>query len=242
MATQYICGKQQRKAKVLTTVDGSGHPVLNGIDYLEVSSADEKTLSVHFLFNLPGIANGVPASPAPSLTASNVVIEGGVRITGIVVTSAASAGNVLTVQVNKAGDYSTYTLRIVAGSANSAPLVGFDPQLSAVDFSFKVECPSDFDCKTVSQCPPGTFPKAEFDYLAKDYQSFRQLALDRMAVTMPQWTETNPADLGVVLVELLAYAGDQLSYYQDAVATEAYLGTARRRTSVRRHARQRCLG
>ena len=39
------------------------------------------------------------------------------------------------------------------------------------------------------------------------------------------------------LVELLAYVGDQLSYAQDAVATEAYLGTARRRASVRRHAR-----
>jgi hypothetical protein len=36
---------------------------------------------------------------------------------------------------------------------------------------------------------------------------------------------------------MLAYAADQLSYYQDAVATEAYLGTARRRTSARRHAR-----
>ena len=41
----------------------------------------------------------------------------------------------------------------------------------------------------------------------------------------------------MTLVELLAYSADQLSYYQDAVATEAYLGTARRRASVRRHAR-----
>ena len=47
--------------------------------------------------------------------------------------------------------------------------------------------------------------------------------------------ERNPADLGIVLVELLAYVGDYLSYQQDAVATEAYLATARRRTSVRRH-------
>src|SRR5207302_1208751 len=39
------------------------------------------------------------------------------------------------------------------------------------------------------------------------------------------------------IVELLAYTGDQLSYYQDAVATEAYLGTARQRISVRRHAK-----
>ena len=44
-------------------------------------------------------------------------------------------------------------------------------------------------------------------------------------------------DLGVTLVELLAYVGDYLSYYQDAVATEAYLDTARLRISVRRHAR-----
>ena len=49
--------------------------------------------------------------------------------------------------------------------------------------------------------------------------------------------ERNAADLGVALVELLAYVGDYLSYHQDAVATEAYLGTARRRVSVRRHAR-----
>ena len=46
-----------------------------------------------------------------------------------------------------------------------------------------------------------------------------------------------PAELQVALVELLAYVGDHLSYYQDATATEAYLGTARRRTSIRRHAR-----
>ena len=40
-----------------------------------------------------------------------------------------------------------------------------------------------------------------------------------------------------MLVEVLAYTGDYLSYYQDAVATEAYLDTARQRISVRRHAR-----
>jgi hypothetical protein len=39
------------------------------------------------------------------------------------------------------------------------------------------------------------------------------------------------------LVELLAYVGDYLSYEQDAIATEAYLGAAQRRVSVRRHAR-----
>src|SRR5260370_1134209 len=61
--------------------------------------------------------------------------------------------------------------------------------------------------------------------------------LDRIALLSPQWTERNPADLGVALVEALAFVGDYLSYQQDATGTEAYLGTARRRVSVRRHAR-----
>ncbi len=63
------------------------------------------------------------------------------------------------------------------------------------------------------------------------------MMLDRLSVLIPDWNSGEVADLGVALVELLAYVGDQLSYYQDAVATEAYLGTARRRVSVRRHAR-----
>lgn len=78
--------------------------------------------------------------------------------------------------------------------------------------------------------------KPSIDYMAKDYASFRQLMLDRLAATLPGWQERHAPDLGIALVELLAYAADYLSYYQDAVATEAYLGTARQRISVRRHA------
>ena len=236
MATQYFCRSLRRRTEVLTTLSG-GKPVLNGIDFLEVASPDERTLNVNFLFNLPGQPNAVPPLPAPVLTADNVVIAGGVRITGIKVLTASSTNNVLTVTVNAAGDYSTYTLTIVTGPNNSAPPTGFDPQLSSVDFTFKVECPSDFDCKPMNTCLPPVFPAPQIDYLAKDYASFRRLILDRMSQIMPDWRETNPADIGIALVELLAYAGDQLSYYQDAVATEAYLGTARQRISVRRHAR-----
>jgi hypothetical protein len=236
MATQYFCRSLRRRTEVLTTLSG-GKPVLNGIDFLEVASPDERTLNANFLFDLPGQPNAVPAFPAPVLTADNVVITGGVRITGIKVLTANSTNNVLTVTVNTAGDYSTYTLTIVTGPNNPAPPTGFDPQLSSVDFTFKVECASDFDCKPVNACLPPVFPAPQIDYLAKDYSSFRRLILDRMSQIMPDWQETNPADIGIALVELLAYAGDQLSYYQDAVATEAYLGTARQRISVRRHAR-----
>lgn len=114
---------------------------------------------------------------------------------------------------------------------------GLDPHFaeSIVRFDCKEESQSDIDARLPAraQAPPAP----EIDYLAKDYATFRQLLLDRLAVTMPNWRERSPADLGVVLVEILAYAADHLSYQQDAVATEAYLGTARLRPSLRRHAR-----
>jgi hypothetical protein len=58
-----------------------------------------------------------------------------------------------------------------------------------------------------------------------------------MATILPAWQEQHSADLGIMLIELLAFLGDYLSYQQDAVATEAYMNTARRRTSLRRHVR-----
>ncbi|MER6556446.1 baseplate J/gp47 family protein [Streptomyces sp. NPDC001027] len=90
--------------------------------------------------------------------------------------------------------------------------------------------------------PPSPLPTAPVsvppaDYLQRDYAGLRRLLLDRLSLLLPGWTDPGPADPAVTLVELFAYLGDQLAYAQDAVATEAYLGTARRRTSVRRHAR-----
>jgi hypothetical protein len=54
---------------------------------------------------------------------------------------------------------------------------------------------------------------------------------------MPQWRERHAPDLGITIAEALAYTADHLSYQVDAVAMEAFLRTARRRISVRRHAR-----
>lgn len=236
MGTPYYCKSQNRRQAVRAARRG-GVSFINGIDFLEVASADQKTLAVTFLHNLPG-APTLPVPASPDLTATNVVIIGGVRIKPIRVLSASrTADNVLTVTVDTAGDFSLYTLRLVTATGNPAPPPGFDPRLSDVAFSFKVECPDDFDCKTSPVCPPEPLTAPPINYLAKDYNSFRQLMLDRLALLVPDWTERSAADLGITLVELLAYVADYLSYRQDAVATEAYLGTARRRTSVRRHAR-----
>ncbi len=225
----YFCCDKRRRAAIA----GSDW---NGIDYLEVKDdpADafedrQRTLFVYFVNDLTAL----------TLDADNVVIEGGERIRDIDVVGLApgSDARVLEVEVDRAGDFSVYTLRLVKDKAGTGPPDHVDPMLAAIDFSFKVECPSEFDCQPERVCPTAPAVTPPIDYLAKDYQSFRQLMLDRMALLAPQWRERNAADIGVALVELLAYVGDQLSYQQDAVATEAYLDTARRRVSVRRHAR-----
>jgi len=48
------------------------------------------------------------------------------------------------------------------------------------------------------------------------------------------WNEETEADLGIALVEMLAIVGDQLSYYQDHVASEAFISTASARLGVRK--------
>src|SRR5262245_16032362 len=231
MPLYFCCDERRRDA-----IRGSA---LNGIDYLEVVDHDalpneadrQRFLRVHFVNDI-----------APnSLAASNVSITGGERIRPIVILGATiGAGDdsdVLTVEVEEAGDFSIYTLALVRGPHDPNPPDGIDPRLAAIDFSFKVECPSEFDCAPKHICHPEPLEQPEINYLAKDYASFRKLILDRMALILPDWRERNPADLGVTLVELLAYAGDQLSYQQDAIATEAYLNSARKRVSLQRHAR-----
>ncbi len=203
--------------------DVLAHPTLNGIDYIEVPKDDQQNIRVYFIKPIP-----------PTLSISDVGIEGGVRIRNIRVQSLqvktdANGNPYLEVHVDQPGDFSTYVLAI-----NSAEV---DVAFSRHPFSFKAGCPSDFDCYAEIVCP--TEPKKEplIDYLAKDYASFRQALLDLIPSIIPGWQERHEADLGIALVELFAYVGDQLSYYQDAVANEAYLETARQRESVKRHAR-----
>jgi hypothetical protein len=143
---------------------------------------------------------------------------------------------ILVVRTAQRGDFSRYRFAIVVPGTDQPP-ADFDPLLAEVPFSFKVECPSDLDCRVACTCPPGVHHPPTIDYLAKDFQGFRRLMLERMALLAPEWTERSSADVGVMLVELLAYVADELSYRQDAAATEAYLHTARSRISLRRHAR-----
>ncbi|WP_329569376.1 putative baseplate assembly protein [Streptomyces sp. NBC_01361] len=209
---------------------------LNGVDSVEVSD-DGLLLTVMFLGKAPH-----------GLGPENVRIDGGRRITGITAVDVSvereedpELDDRFYVTLDQAGDTSEYVFSLVEtdpyGRPGTEPFRGFDQRYHRASFSFRPDCPTPFDCKGDGEEVPD-FPAAPVvDYTARDYDTIRKLLLDRLALTTPDWVERNPADLGVTLVELLAYTGDQISYQQDAVATEAYLDTARRRVSVRRHVR-----
>lgn len=230
------CKDERRRQLVRNQADEDNG--LNGIDYVEViEDTKQRELCVHFFGELP-----------ENITKENVRIEGGERIRNIKVIGAIhhhsedpEHQDCLRVTVDKAGDFSCYRLCLYdlkkPGDKSRKLMSGFDPRYACASFSFKIDCPSTLDCKDENICPPEARVEPEINYLAKDYSSFRQLLLDRLALLVPDWRERHVPDIGIALVEMLAYTGDYLSYYQDAVATEAYLDTARQRISVRRHAR-----
>lgn len=227
----YPGGQPTRRA----LVQASAAPV-NGIDYLEVLGpiGGGTQLSITFLKD----ATSLP------LTRENIVITGDdpVPVAATHVTPATAPDpKVIVVDLNRTGGFAPYTLTLVAGTSGSPgipdPPDGIDPVLSSVTFSFKAGCPSHADCRPAVTPPSAPPAPPDINYLARDYDGLRQVMLDRLAVLVPDWTERHAADLGVVLTETLAYAADHLSYAQDAVGTESYLGTARSRISLRRHAR-----
>lgn len=226
---QQICNDEQIRRSLIV-----GRSDINGIDYLNVDPTNHAELTVFFLNPLGPKNSGNPNDPDDQygLTGdlSKITIRGGTRIVGITpVAAVRNPDGSLTITMNEPGDFSIYTLAL------NVPAL--DRLFASVDFSFMATCPVDFDCRIPQVCPPPTLPDMLLDYEAKDYASFRQFLLDLLPRFNPNFTETNPSDLGVALVELLAYAGDRLSYFQDAVANEAYLDTIRHRISARRLAK-----
>ena len=162
--TRYTCCDELRRNSV------AAHPTLNGIDYLEVLDRDapagsprQRTLLVRCL------------KPLPALGVENVQLSGGERLRNVEIewvaaasappaaettaaeqaffTALPQADHVLLVRTSAYGDYSPYGFRLQRSATDARAPRGFDPQLVEVSFSFKVECPTDFDCKPVCNCP-----------------------------------------------------------------------------------------
>ena len=200
---------------------------LNGVDFIQITAADQRSLRVHFLnaVTVDGTLTGpititggesVPTVPIEPIAAADWAVDDEGRPT-------------LDLHTPFAGDFSFYTLTV--------PSSALDSYYAQVRFTFKAGCPSNLDCQSTPECEPPPAGGPAIDYLAKDFGSFRQALLDYSAITYPQWVERDEPDLGMLLVEMVSAAGDDLSYLQDRIANEATLATATQRCSVVRHAR-----
>jgi hypothetical protein len=111
----YFCAQRNRQTLVLA------RPALNGIDYLEIADiADQRLLLLTFLRD--------PASLA--LGPAQMVILGGESVTDIsvlAVEASPDAVNTLRIEVDRAGDFSLYTLALRADENTDEPPPGVDP-------------------------------------------------------------------------------------------------------------------
>ena len=122
----YSCCDELRRAALADPLKNPSG--LNGIDFLEVLDRElpppqkimrQRLLELHFV-------NALTGGP---LTKNNVRIEGGERITDVIVTNVTPGpgADVLTVEVNHPGDFSIYTLRLVQDPQHPQPPPGYDP-------------------------------------------------------------------------------------------------------------------
>ncbi len=205
---------------------------VGGIDFVYVHE-NQVDLDVYFFEHLDGNTNPLVGN----LTDDQIQIyspEGSEGLQSIPVTlngwSVIDNRDLLHLEATSPGDFTLYTLFI------DDPLV--DPYFNHITFSFKANCESDLDCEPKPhECPPEDLIDFPVNYQARDFWSFRRALLDFAAQRYPEWTDRLEADGGVMLAEVMSGLGDEMAYYQDRVAREAYMETATQRRSIRRHAR-----
>lgn len=114
--------------------------------------------------------------------------------------------------------------------------VAFDPLRVTLPVRLRPECPDLGNCfdTTEVERAPGSSPVG--NYTARDWPALRQALVEFLQRRRPD-ADLSAADPTITAIELFAHVGDLLHYRLDRVGTEAYLATARHRTSVRRHAR-----
>jgi hypothetical protein len=159
-----------------------------------------------------------PGAPQVRLTAAGVV-----------------AGPTPHIELTLDGEPSVARYRLEV-DPDAPPPVAFDPLRTWILVRLRPECPDLGSCADPPAPPDVAKPSPVRDYRARDWRSLRRALLEFLRTLDPD-ADLSVADPTVALVELFAHAGDLLAYQQDRVATEAYLETARLRTSVRRHAR-----
>ncbi len=170
--------------------------------------------------------------PARGLSGGSLEVVGGRLGRGLPfqVLQLSDSSNVVTLQLERVGDYYPYQVRLRDGGS-----LALHPFFTTSEFSFAVGLEGR-DCEPEpGQAEPVRAQRPTVDLLTKDFTGFVQLLADRVRVTNPHWADLSPASLERVLLELLSHHADLLSYYQDRVAAEAFVEQASQRHSLRQH-------
>jgi hypothetical protein len=77
----------------------------------------------------------------------------------------------------------------------------------------------------------------QIDYTSRDYASIREDLIDLIQYFAPEWTNRDPADFGITLLEAFAFMGDNIHYYIDRAANEGFITTSSQRDNVLQLAR-----
>lgn len=77
-----------------------------------------------------------------------------------------------------------------------------------------------------------TLARPSLDYTAKDFDAIRARLFNIIPSAFPEWTDVQVANFGNILVELFAWVGDVLTFYQDNQAQESRWSSALLRRSI----------
>jgi hypothetical protein len=173
--TRFLCCTDGRRAAL------QARPALNGIDYLEVADlapGDLDPAEAAQYASLPAakraamlwqrkltayFVNPLRPGHVAALTPDALRLDGGDRpdSRNLQVAVLAIAPESIVLRANGRGDFSVYRLSIVRAADDRRPPETFDPLFAAVDFSFKVACPTEFDCAAEQSCAPA--PRRRID-------------------------------------------------------------------------------
>lgn len=208
---------------------------LTGIDFIQVGPTQTELLLFLQHDTLPAALAAALAAITPDkihITGEGQVDPPRIRVLANVspLPPPVDGRAVMRLLVERPGGFGHYRLRI------DAPQI--DPYYNDLRFSFKAACVSDLDCKQPDpECPqdePVDFP---VDYRARDFWSYRQALMDFASQRYPDWQDRVEADVGMMVLELLAAMGDEFAYGHDRLARESTLETATQRRSMRHLAR-----
>src|SRR3990167_4705509 len=76
-------------------------------------------------------------------------------------------------------------------------------------------------------------------YFNRDFSSLKRDLTEHLKIHFKDnWTDFNESSSGMMLLELMAYAGDTMSFYLDKRFNESFIQTAKENKNILKHAKQ----